>query len=180
MALSIAVFTISLVGLTILALGVLVWLRMRSNRSADLPDEPGPENTPEGFSLARYEPMLRLLAAEDADFLRRETSCPPKMAAQWERDRRRIFGLYLKDLCADFRRLHARARVLVAESPEQYSDLVPLLMRQQIYFWRAMAGVELRLALSAVGLAHVDVRRLLEALEGMHSEILRLAAPAAA
>ena len=171
----IAVITILLVGLGVLTLGLLVWMRLGvyRNSSAGVDAE-------EPFSLARYEPMLRVLAREDADFLRRETDCPPEAVAQWERDRRRIFRMYLKDLSADFRRLHAQARALMAESPEQNSDLVQVLLRHQVYFWRLMAGVELRLTLSSVGLAQVDPRRLVEAMEGMHSEISRLSAPAAA
>ena len=85
--------------------------------------------------------MTRLI--EDADL---------QIVARWDRTQRRVVRVYLRETARDFRRLHAEARALVAESPEQYSDLVGVLMRQQVTFLRAMAGIEIRLALSAAGL----------------------------
>ena len=45
---------------------------------------------------------------------------------------RRIIRLYLKELAADFHRLHAKARVLVAESPEQYAGSGALLVQATV------------------------------------------------
>ena len=79
----------------------------------------------------------------------------------------------MRDLASDFGRLHAEARALVAESPEQYTYLVGVLMRQQITFLRAMAEIEIRLALSPVGLVRVDPRKLIQAMEAMRLELER-------
>ena len=113
--------------------------------------------------------------------LRRHAPCA-KTVVRWERTRRRIFRLYLKDLTADFQELHAQGRALVAESPEQYSELVGVLMRQQVTFWRAIAALECRLALSAMGIGQVDPRGLLTAIEAMRLEFeqsVRLASASA-
>ena len=59
----------------------------------------------------------------------------------------------------------------MAESPEQYSELVGVLIRQQVAFWRAMAGVRARLVLNGLGLGQVDVRPLITALDTMRLEI---------
>jgi hypothetical protein len=117
--------------------------------------------------------MVRLLADDDITFLRRSTCPRSGIVARWDQARRRVFRLYLNDLAADFRSVHAEARALVADSPEQYSDLVGVLMRQQIVFWRAMAPIRVRLALGALGIGAADVRRLIGAIECMRLEIER-------
>jgi hypothetical protein len=134
-------------------------------------------NDSEGFSLERYEPMSRLLAEEDFLFLAAQPGYRPEMGAKLRRERRRIFRLYLRELAQDFHGLHRQARALVAESHAEHSGLVGLLMHQQITFWRAMAGIELRLAASRLNLANVDVRGLLDSIEAMRLDLARLAAP---
>lgn len=171
----VAIGAIAAAASSVAALGSLVWIRFRQLKQPRM----GRDDT--GFSPERYEPMARLLAGDDLEFLRSYTSCP-KFAIRWERARRRIFRLYLRDLAADFHRLHAQSRALVAESPEQYSELVGVLMRQQVTFWRVVAALECRLALSAMGIGEVDPRRLISAIEAMRLEVeqsVRLASASA-
>jgi hypothetical protein len=125
------------------------------------------------FFPDRYEPMVRLMTDDDLNFLRRTTCLRSGVVARWDRARRRVFRLYLKDLAGDFRCLHTEARALVAESPEQYSDLVGVLMRQQVTFWRVMAGVRVRLALGGLGVGRADIRGLIDVIEAMRLEIER-------
>jgi hypothetical protein len=129
-----------------------------------------------GFSMSRYEPLTRLLADGDLGFLRQQCSCP-EIAERWNQARRRIIRLYLKDLAADFRRLHADARALVAESPEQNSELVNVLMKQQLIFWREMARVELSLTANWLGLGTVSPGRLVESIAALQVEITRTIRP---
>jgi hypothetical protein len=129
-----------------------------------------------GFSLERYEPLTRLLANSDLAFVRQQSGCP-EIAARWNHARRRIIRMYLKDLAADFRRLHADARALVAESPEQNSELVNVLMKQQLVFWREMFGVELWLMASWLGIGRGSAGRLVEAIAAMQAEIARTMTP---
>jgi hypothetical protein len=161
----------------ILGLGGVVWARLAGYGRAPLQDAEASGS----FTLARYEPLVRLLADDDTEFLRRQRNCP-QLTARWKRARVRIVRLYLSDLAADFRRLHAEARALVAEAPEQYSQLVGVLMRQQVTFWRVMADAELRLTLSWLGLEHIHLeriaaRRLVEQIAAMQAEIARTIVP---
>jgi hypothetical protein len=148
---------------SVTGMGIWSWTRLHPRRN--------PRDVCDEFSLERYEPMARLLARDEVEFLR--DAAGARTAARWARARRRIFRLYLRDLASDFGRLHADARALVAESPEQYSDLVGVLMRQQITFLRAMAEIEIRLALSPVGLVRVDARKLIQVIDGMRQELER-------
>lgn len=169
MAIWLAIGSIGAAGSALVAIGSIVGLRLRRYRPAD--DEE--MESREEFEPGRYAPMARLLGTEDLDFLHEQAECAPALAARWERSRLRIFRMYLRDLAADFQSLHARARLLVAESPEEYSALVPVLMRQQLVFWRALAGIELRLLLKGFGLKPVDVRGLTGAIDALRLEIAR-------
>jgi hypothetical protein len=171
---SIVMGVIAIVGAGLAALGVLAWRQVAEYRRVRRRSRPD-----EVYSPERYQPLARLLASEDADFLRRNTSCP-KIAVRWERSQHRIIRLYMKELAADFHRLHAKARALVAESPEQYAVLVPILFRQQFAFWRTLTMLELRLALGGMNMTQTSVGELIGAIEAMQREISRAAAMSAA
>ncbi len=135
------------------------------------------------FSLARYEPMARLLSEEDLVFLKAQPGFKPEIEKKFIRERRRIFRLYLQELAGDFHRLHAHARFMVASLPSESSPLVGMLVRQQVRFWYELAAIEMRLSLGGVGVwshGSLDARGLVEAIARMQAEISSLAAPAAA
>jgi hypothetical protein len=172
----IAVGAMSAAGIFLFALAALLWVRLSGYRTAPAFDaESGSE-----FTLNRYRPIARLLAEEDLDFLRQFESCRPQITARWARDRRRILRLYLHQAAADFRRLHAEARSLVANAPEQHADLVGVVMRQQVTFWRILGVIELRLALSGLGLGKVDGSKILATIEAMQAEVRRSMTPISA
>ena len=129
------------------------------------------------FSLARYEPMARLLKDEDQEFLASLPGYRPAMKARMKRERRRVLRLYLRELAADFQSLHAKAREMAAVAPEQYADLVSVLFRQQWVFWRSMAAIEAGLCLNAIGIGKLDPRSLVEAVDAMRREVARCIAP---
>jgi hypothetical protein len=122
-------------------------------------------------SLERYRPMVRLLEAEDLRFLASRPGYRPEMGAKMQKSRRRVLRMYLAELSADFQRLHAVARRMAAEAPAQHGDLIPLLVRQQIAFWRLLAGIEVRLALSWTGLGAVDAGGLLKIVEDLEQSV---------
>lgn len=164
-------------GCGIAAFGVLIWVRMSGYRrgwrrmAADGPSGPDkPTALEDGFLLARYQPMFRLLAGGDAEFLSHETRCP-KIAQRWERSHRRVVRLYLKELATDFHVLHREARALVARSPEQYAGMVPLLFKLQISFWRALIWIEIRLSLRLAGIPRINPEALVEVFESMRREL---------
>lgn len=160
-------------GSGVLLLAMLLLVRLRAYRIV----WQGEESEDEGFSLARYQPMTRLLEEDDFVFLASQPGYRPEIGAKLRRERRRIFRMYLRELAGDFHRLHAEARRMVAESHAENAELVSLLIRQQVTFWRAMAGVELRLAMEWTGLPGIDVRGLVEDIELMRLDLLRVAAP---
>jgi hypothetical protein len=123
--------------------------------------------------------MQRLLSDDDFTFLASQPGYQRKIGTQWKRERKRIFRLYLNELKADFHRLHADARLMAANADAESSELVAILMRQQIAFWRAIASLEVRLALRAAGIGRIDVAPLLEMLESMRLDLTRVQAPRA-
>jgi hypothetical protein len=129
------------------------------------------------FSLDRYQPMGRLMAEEDLVFLKSQPGYRPEVGERWKRERRRIFRLYLAELKADFRRLHARARELVARSGADSAGLVDVLMKQQLTFLLATTALEFRLALEWIGIGKVDVKPLMELLEAMRVDLDQRTAP---
>jgi hypothetical protein len=130
-----------------------------------------------GFSLDRYEPMGRLMAEEDLVFLKSQPGYRAEIGERWKRERRRIFRLYLAELKADFRRLHAHARELVAGSGADSAALVEVLMKQQFTFMMATTALELRLALQAVGIGKVDITPLLQLVEAMRMDLAHRTSP---
>jgi len=151
-----------------------IWWKRRGERATD--DAGGSV----AFSIHRYQPMEHLLSDDDFAFLSAQPGYTPQIGARWKRERRHIFRLYLNDLKRDFLRLHAEARLMAANADAESAELVGTLMLQQLTFWRAMAGLELRLALRRAGIGKVDVRPLLEMLEAMRADLARLHAPQAA
>jgi hypothetical protein len=129
------------------------------------------------FSLDRYQPMAGLLADDDLMFLQAQPGYRAAMGTRWKRERRRIFRLYLRELKNDFRRLHAQARELVAQSGADSADLVEVLMKQQITFSRATTALEFRLALEAMGIGKVDVAPFMQLIEAMRVDLARRTAP---
>jgi hypothetical protein len=130
------------------------------------------------FSQSRYEPMARLLSAEDLRFLEAQPGFTPEIGKKFSAERRRIFRLYLQELARDFHHLHAHAAAVVASLPAENSALVGMLLRQRVRFWYELAAVEMRLSLSWTD--SLDVRGLVNAVGSMHAEISRMAVPTAA
>ncbi len=129
------------------------------------------------FSLDRYQSMAGLLADDDLVFLQAQLGYRPAMGARWKRERRRIFRLYLHELKNDFRRLHAQAREMVAQSGADSADLVAVLMKQQTTFWRATTALECRLALQAMGIGKVDIAPFMQLIEAMRVDLAQRTAP---
>jgi hypothetical protein len=175
MSLTLITSAIATVGAGLAALGGLALFRLaeyrRARRRGPQEEDPFEMNRP----MERYQPMVRLLAGEDTNFLRGTTGCP-KIAARWEKSRRRIARIYLKELARDFDRLHAKTRVLVASAPEQYAFLVPILFKQKLVFWRTLAMIELRLTVGGWNVPQACINNLVEAIQAIEREISRSAA----
>ena len=140
-------------------------LRYRGVASPDSPVEP--------FSLDRYTPMMRLVSEDDLAFLAAQPGYRPEIGRRLRRERRAIFRMYLRALAADFARLHRAARKMVADSPERHSELVGLLIRYQLLFWRRMAMIELRLIVPNTRLPQLDLAPLLRPIELIETRVLQ-------
>ena len=161
---------------TVGSLAGLIWvltrmiLRQRRSSATLASDETG-------FSLDRYQPMERLMAEEDLVFLKSQPGYRAEIGKRWKRERRRIFRLYLAELKADFRRLHAHARELVAGSGADSAALLEVLMKQQVTFLMATTALEFRLALQQVGVGRVNITPLIELVEAMRIDLAQRTAP---
>jgi hypothetical protein len=112
-----------------------------------------------------YKPMLRLLSAEDIQFV----SSAPGLRRELRARRRRIFRSYLRCLSKDYSRLLGGVRWIMVNSDIDRPDLAILLSRQRRAFAIAICRVEWKLALHAAGAENVkiDVSGLVGAIDNL-------------
>ncbi len=127
----------------------------------------------EGFSIAKYRPMQRLLCREDLTFLRSQPGYEPSLEKALGKERRRIFRSYLKSLRRDFDRLYFAAKQSILYSETDNSGLMEALLRQRATFYYALGLVQFRLAMHALGLGTVEVQPLLNAVDSLR-DVARL------
>ena len=165
------VIAISTVAGAALLLAVALFIRKVAFRGGVLPvtaewiDE---------LSIERYRPMMRLLDAEDLEFLRTQPGYTPKMASQLRIQRCQIFREYLRCLTADFGRVCAAMKLVMLQSRRDRPDLAGALLRNQILFASGVMGVQFRLTLYQWGLCGVDVTSLVKIFEMMRLELRTL------
>ena len=121
----------------------------------------------------KYQTLERLTSSADLAFLRTRPGFSPEVEKKFLRDRRQAFRSYLKELAADFQRLHKAARELVAVAPEEHSGLIEVLFKQQITFWRTLAIIEVRLALHWAGVPAVDLSGLRNCVETLQFAVAK-------
>jgi hypothetical protein len=160
---------VCLAGSAAVLLGAIVWMLLfRTNAEpADLIEDSSI------FEIADYRPMEHLLDPQDLVFLQAQPGYRPAMGVRWKRERHRIFRLYFTELKADFHRLHAQARRLVAHADRGSADLVGALMHERWVFTWATLRLEFRLALAWAGIGEVDARPLLALVEAMRADLSR-------
>lgn len=153
-------------GSAIATYGVFIWNCLRNPKELEGDEEAV-------LPLGRYSVMSRLLDSAELDFVKAQPGFTSKMERLWKRERRKILRTYLSDLTNDFSRLHARARQLMTEAPEENADLLDVLMHQQMAFWSARIRVEMGLMGHALGVSGVDLQELIGAVQGMGMELDR-------
>jgi hypothetical protein len=131
------------------------------------------------FSVAKYRPMERLFLEEDYDFLAAQPGFHPQIYRKLQAERRRVFRHYLRCLRRDFDRLFNAAKLLMVSAPSDRPDLASALVKQRLAFQFAMASVEVRLVMQSFGIGTVDVRQLVDAVEGMREQFRYLSQHAA-
>jgi hypothetical protein len=131
------------------------------------------------FDIRRYRPMERLLAEDDLSYLT-SLGLGQRTVKQFRKERRRIFRRYLRNLQVDFWSLHAAARALLIEAPEDRPELAAAILRQQFAFQRTVWMIRLGLLVPGFSGATAEVSRLQELAESVHSSAKLVQASAAA
>lgn len=122
------------------------------------------------FSAERYQPMEGLLDEEDFAFLSQQPGFDFALYKKLRRERLRIFRQYLSRLIADFNRLHAVARQMLAETPGEHSDVLVRLVKLKWNFTAAVFRAEGNYLLCCVGFRTLAVRALIAQLEEMTAQ----------
>jgi hypothetical protein len=130
------------------------------------------------FSVAHYDPMPVLLAEDDFAFLSRQPGFDLSLYKKLRRERLRIFRQYLNRIIADYNRLHAAARVLIAETQHDQSDAIRRLFSLRFKFGLAVFRAEANYLLCCVGFRTLGARTLVLRLEELSVEVIALAQPA--
>jgi hypothetical protein len=121
--------------------------------------------------------MLRLLSDEDLNFVGSNAALRKTLRA----GRRELFRRYLRCLTQDYGRLLGGIRSAMTRAGVDRPDLARALAKNRALFAIAVYRVEVRLALHALGVGTVDISGLVEAFEGLRSQVNVLSAlPAAA
>jgi hypothetical protein len=129
------------------------------------------------ISANRYKPMLRLLSDEDLNFVGSNVALRKALRAR----RRELFRGYLRCLTRDYGRLLSGIRAAMARAGVDRPDLARALAKNRALFTIAVYKIEVRLALHALGVGTVDISGLVEAFEGLRSQVNVLSAlPSAA
>jgi hypothetical protein len=89
--------------------------------------------------------------------------------------RRVLFRMYLRRLTQEFNTAHEALEMVLVGASIDRPDLVGDLNRQRLLFYRGLIGVEVRLALNALGFDAMPSLDLLRPLERLHIEFCRLA-----
>ena len=130
----------------------------------------------ERFSPNSYYPMEGLLNAEDFAFLSRQPGFDLSLYRKLRQERLQIFRQYLDRMIVDFNRLHLTARLAVAHSTEDHSDLLVKLVRLKLRFSAAVLGAEFRYILCRLGVRTLSVRSLIVSLEELSAQVNSIAA----
>ncbi len=95
-----------------------------------------------GSALETYQPMSRLFAEEDLEFLATQVGFRPALEKRLRRQRKQVFRLYLREVRADFARIYALARAIIPLS--QNPAFAGLVTRQAASFYVLLAIIRLR------------------------------------
>ena len=126
------------------------------------------------LSVERYQPMKRLLSGDDLQFLRQQSDFTAQKAAEFRRERCRIFQSYLRCLHSDFQRVSMALKIIMVQSRYDRPDLAQLLIRSQRAFVLELMLVHGRMLLYRWGLASVEVGGLLKLFDTARLELRSL------
>jgi hypothetical protein len=132
------------------------------------------------FSPANYDPMHRLLAREDFQFLARQPGFDLSLYRKLRRERMLIFRQYLSRLILDFNRLHTYLRFVAAHSDRDQSSLLTALVALRIRFAVSVMRAEVSYYLCMVGVGSLATQAVVAHLEELAAHCVALQSPNAA
>ena len=144
-------------------LALLLWREFRGARSASEDSFHPNEVLLACPAREAYQPMGRLFAAGDFEFLAQQAGVRPEIAERLRRVRWQVLRLYLRELQADFRHLHRICRVLAAKS--QDPAFGTLVTRQAVKFYRELWILQVCCFLGWSVRVQIDVLSLVNALD---------------
>jgi hypothetical protein len=130
----------------------------------------------ENFSASTYYPMQGLLSDEDFTFLSQQPGFDLSLYRKLRRERLRIFRQYLNRLIVDFNRLHTTARLLLAHSPQDQSELMSRLIHIKVGFAVAVVRAELNYSACCLGYRSLAARAVIARLEEMNNQLVAISA----
>ena len=128
----------------------------------------------ESFSLDSFAPMERLLDPSDFEFLSEQPGYRPEIGARLLKERKKLFLSYLRLSIGDFNQLLRIARLMIVYSTEDRAEFAKALWRQQAAFYFAVCALRVRVALYPMAWTHLDVSRLIQALDCMRTQVAQL------
>ena len=123
------------------------------------------------LSTDKYRNMMRLLSRRGLDDLRLRPDYSPRMAAEFRKEKSRLFKQYMDAMAIDFKRICTAIRVLMLNSKYDRPDLAATLIKSQIMFALAMAVLRVRVFLYTVGWCEGDASEALRIFDAMRLEL---------
>jgi hypothetical protein len=156
--------------LLVIAFGLLLTMLTLSRQAGFLPDD-----VEALFSPKRYQPLERLLDPADESFLAAHPYCSRQLKRKFRKGRIRVFRSYVRELASDFKRICAAIKLVMIASSVDRSDLVRILIKEQVRFTGLVIYVEFKLVLYGLGVGRVDASVLLQCVDTMRAQLRSLA-----
>ena len=157
----------SILALVLIVAALLITRRLGKRRN-DLPLSPEWINE---LSTDKYRNMMRLLNRRDLDDLRSRPDYSKTMAAEFRRERSRLFKEYLNAMSVDFERICMAIRILMLNSNSDRPDLASTLFQSQFMFTLAIANLRMRVFFYNLGWCEGDASEVFRIFDTMRLEL---------
>lgn len=125
-------FLLGALSVTGIVVTALLWRQLFRPGPAPA-DSPWDLSDPERRAGAVYRPMNRLLAEADFRFLQGQAQLRPDLVRRLRQTRVATLRLYLREMRADFDRIHTLCRALAPHSADP--SFAPRIMKETLWFY---------------------------------------------
>ena len=151
--------------LLILCVGLLLAIELVHLGRAT-PGLPEPAQLEMEIERARkYEPMRRLFARREFDFVSANANNGPAIEQRLKKNRRRVMALYLKEIRHDFHRAWSTCRLLAPFSTDP--EFGSMLAKQLGIFYTLYLTLQFRLLVGSYSYAGADIENLVTAVKSL-------------